>query len=91
MSTVVVTGAGSGIGEAVALRFASEGWHVALVGRREAALEATAARAGDVNGRVALFPCDVSDAGSVKTMGTAVLARFSGVDVLVNADRKSVV
>ncbi len=85
MSTVVVTGAGSGIGEAVALKFAAEGWQVALVGRREATLARTAARAGDVDGRVALFPCDVSDADAVKAMGATVLARFGDVDVLVNA------
>jgi len=85
MSTVVVTGAGSGIGEAVAIRFAAEGWRVALVGRREATLARTAERAGDVDGRVALFPCDVSDADAVTAMGAAVLARFGDVEVLVNA------
>jgi len=85
MNTVVVTGAGSGVGRAVALRFAAEGWHVALVGRRVEPLAETAARAGSEDGRLAVFPCDVSAADSVAAMGVAVLARFGEVDVLVNA------
>lgn len=86
MSTVVVTGAGSGVGRAVALKFAAEGWRVALVGRQEATLLGTAAAAGpDAEGRAAVFPCDVSQADAVAAMGEAVLARFGEVDVLVNS------
>jgi NAD(P)-dependent dehydrogenase (short-subunit alcohol dehydrogenase family) len=85
MNTAVVTGAGSGVGRAVALRFAAEGWRVALVGRRAEPLAETGARAGSEDGRVAVFPCDVSAADSVAAMGAAVLARFGEVDVLVNA------
>ena len=85
MTTAVVTGAGSGVGRAVALRFAAEGWQVALVGRRST-LAGTAARAGaDAGGRIALFPCDVSEPDAVGGMGAAVLERFGSVDVLVNA------
>jgi NAD(P)-dependent dehydrogenase (short-subunit alcohol dehydrogenase family) len=86
MNTAVVTGAGTGIGRAVALRFAAEGWRVALVGRRAEALADTAARAGsEADDRVAVVPCDVSAADAVAAMGAAVLERFGGVDVLVNA------
>ncbi len=85
VNTAVVTGAGSGVGRAIALRFAAEGWRVALVGRRTTILVETAALAGPDDGRVAVFPCDVSAANAVATMGTAVLARFGVVDVLVNA------
>jgi NAD(P)-dependent dehydrogenase (short-subunit alcohol dehydrogenase family) len=86
MSTVVITGAGSGIGRAVALRFASEGWNVGLVGRNERTLNETAALAGgEANGRVGVFPCDVSVVDDVTWMGNAVLARFGPVDVLVNS------
>jgi NAD(P)-dependent dehydrogenase (short-subunit alcohol dehydrogenase family) len=86
MSTIVVTGAGSGVGQAVAVRFAAEGWDVALVGRRPAPLTDTAGRAGPgAAGRVAAFTCDVSQPEEVASMGTAVLARFGAVDVLVNA------
>jgi NADP-dependent 3-hydroxy acid dehydrogenase YdfG len=86
MSTVVVTGAGSGVGQAIAIRFAAEGWTVALVGRRLETLAETAQLAGPgVASRVASFACDVSDPNSVKEMGEAVIARFRDVDVLVNS------
>lgn len=84
MSTAVVTGAGSGVGRAVALRFAAEGWRVALVGRRPEPLADTAAAASG-HGRAGVFPCDVSAPESVAAMAAAVLAQFDQVDVLVNA------
>jgi NAD(P)-dependent dehydrogenase (short-subunit alcohol dehydrogenase family) len=80
--TAVVTGAGSGVGRAVAIKFAAEGWRVALVGRTAQALAETAALA---DGRVVAFPCDVSAADAVAAMGAEVLARFGAVDVLVNS------
>jgi NAD(P)-dependent dehydrogenase (short-subunit alcohol dehydrogenase family) len=84
--TAVVTGAGSGIGRAVVLKFATEGWRVALVGRKAEALAETAAIAGAAaDGRLDLFPCDVSAPDAVAAMSAAVLARFTAVDVLVNA------
>lgn len=85
MSTVVVTGAGSGVGQAVARRFGASGWNVALVGRRTLPLAETAARIGPEDGRAEVFPCDVSDAESVDAMAAAVLARYGTVDVLVNS------
>jgi NAD(P)-dependent dehydrogenase (short-subunit alcohol dehydrogenase family) len=86
MKTAVITGAGSGVGRAIALRFAAEGWQVALVGRRPEVLDETAAAAGaQANGRIGVFPCDVSVPEAVATMGEAVLARFGSVDVLVNS------
>ncbi len=85
VSTVVVTGAGSGVGRAVALKFAAEGWQVALVGRRTDALAETAALAGSTEDRIAIFSCDVGAPDEVEAMGAAVLARFRDVDVLVNS------
>jgi NAD(P)-dependent dehydrogenase (short-subunit alcohol dehydrogenase family) len=86
MNTAVVTGAGSGVGRAVALRFAAEGWRVALVGRTSETLDETAVQADpEARDRVAAFPCDVSSAEAVASMGAAVLARFGAVDVLVNS------
>jgi NAD(P)-dependent dehydrogenase (short-subunit alcohol dehydrogenase family) len=80
---MVITGAGSGVGRAVAQLFANEGWRTALVGRRLEMLKETAADLPPDH--VALFTCDVGDPHAVKQMAAAVLKRFGHVDVLVNA------
>lgn len=86
VSIAVVTGAGSGVGRAVALRFAEEGWDVVLVGRRPDALDETVACGADpVRARMVAFPCDVSVPADVAAMGAAVMERFGAVDVLVNS------
>jgi NAD(P)-dependent dehydrogenase (short-subunit alcohol dehydrogenase family) len=85
-NTIVVTGAGSGVGRAIAVKFAAAGWNVALVGRRAQPLEETASQAPAGGApRIAMFPCDVSDPEAVAAMAAAVLARFAHVDVLVNS------
>jgi NAD(P)-dependent dehydrogenase (short-subunit alcohol dehydrogenase family) len=82
----LVSGAGSGIGRAVALRLVADGWSVALAGRRADALAATIALAakGDQE-RLASFPCDIGRAAAVQAMAAAVEARLGPVDALVNA------
>jgi NAD(P)-dependent dehydrogenase (short-subunit alcohol dehydrogenase family) len=77
----VVTGAGSGIGRAVALALGRAGWAVALAGRRQDALEATAAAA---TGETLVARCDVSDATSVEQMFATTVQRFGRVDLLFN-------
>lgn len=74
-----VTGAGSGIGAAVARALAARGARVSLAGRRVAKLEETAAALGSMAG--AIVPLDVTDAGAV-TRATSGLA--DAVDILVN-------
>lgn len=79
---VVVTGAGTGIGAAIARGFAEAGARVAFVGRRP---EPLAAAAAGLNAeRVLLHSCDVSDRGEVETLASAVEAEWGAVDVLVN-------
>src|SRR5574342_289109 len=86
MQTAVVTGAGSGVGRSIALKFAAEGWRVALVGRRLEPLEETRdLLAPAARGEAGVFCCDVQDAVAVEAMAAAVLARFGRVDVLVNS------
>lgn len=82
----LVTGAGSGVGRAVALKFAAEGWQVALVGRRPDALAETIRLAPTIaRKRLAAFACDIGDAVAVGKMSTAVLGRFGHVEAFVNA------
>ena len=81
----VITGAGSGVGRAVALGLAREGWRVALVGRRADSLQETISLEGDCSGEMLALPCDIGNAEAVSQMAAQVLAQFGTVDVLVNA------
>ncbi len=83
--TAVVTGAGSGVGQTVALALAKANWHVALIGRRREALQDTIAQAGKKSANLMAFPCDISQTTAVEKMAQQVLARFKSVEVLVNA------
>lgn len=83
--TSVITGAGSGVGQAIALKLAEQGWRVALLGRRAEALHETVKLAGPHGGQCIVRPCDIGDADAVARMGRRVLAEFKEVDVLVNA------
>lgn len=80
----IVTGAGSGIGKAVALAFLKDGYHVALAGRRKDALEATIKEAGKNGSNGVAVPTDVSDAAAVKNLFKTARDKFGRVDVLFN-------
>jgi NAD(P)-dependent dehydrogenase (short-subunit alcohol dehydrogenase family) len=84
-TTAVVTGAGSGVGRAVALTLAAQNWRVALVGRRPGPLEETSGLAKGAAADLVPFPCDIGDENAVDELARAVLARFGSVEVLVNA------
>jgi NAD(P)-dependent dehydrogenase (short-subunit alcohol dehydrogenase family) len=80
----LVTGAGTGIGKAVATGFLNEGYAVVLLGRRGELLEQTVSEAGK-DGRDALVvPADVSDPGSVRTAFDRTRDTFGRLDVLFN-------
>lgn len=81
----VVTGAGSGVGRAIALALAKQNWTVALVGRRKEALRETWTQAGKYRENFMICPCDISDFMEVKRIAETVLAEFKQVDVLINA------
>ncbi|HCB60142.1 MAG TPA: short-chain dehydrogenase, partial [Arthrobacter bacterium] len=76
----VVTGAGSGIGRAVARLMLADGYRVALAGRREAQLLETA----DGHGNALAVPCDVTAPDDVERLFEATLRRWGRVDVLFN-------
>ena len=79
--TAVVTGAGSGVGRAVALALAREGYRVVLAGRRRDALE-DAAHAAE--SRTLVVPTDVGDPAAVRELFARTKAEFGRVDVLFN-------
>jgi NAD(P)-dependent dehydrogenase (short-subunit alcohol dehydrogenase family) len=82
--TAIVTGAGSGIGRAVALALVEAGYRVALAGRRADALEATVRAAGSRGAEVLPVVTDVGDPDSVAKLFDTVGARFGRLDVLFN-------
>lgn len=81
---VIVTGGGSGIGRAIALRAAAAGARVTVVGRREEPLAGTVTDAVGLSGEVTAASCDVRDAEAVLAMVDGVVARSGRVDALVN-------
>ena len=83
--TAVVTGAGSGVGQAVALALARQDWRVALVGRRREPLQDTIEQAEKFSGNLLACPCDIGDAAAVERLAQTVLQQFKSVEVLVNA------
>ena len=83
--TAVVTGAGSGVGQAIAIALAKQNWRVALVGRREETLRQTVKRAGKTSKNLLVCPCDIGNFKAVEKLANRVLAEFKEVEVLVNA------
>jgi NADP-dependent 3-hydroxy acid dehydrogenase YdfG len=81
--TALVTGAGSGVGQATARQLTKLGLNVALVGRERAKLEETA-RSISATGEVLVEPCDVADRAAVSAMVGRVLSAFGSIDVLVS-------
>jgi 3-oxoacyl-[acyl-carrier protein] reductase len=89
----VITGAGRGIGRAIALRLADLGAHTILCGRSRPALEDTAAAIEQNRSRQAseksaattnVIPCDVTDLASVEALAVLVGRTFQRLDILVN-------
>ena len=80
----IVTGAGSGVGRAAAVSLLSEGYKVALAGRRLEPLQETAKLGGGAEADALVLPTDVSDPGSIAKLFAAVKETFGRLDVLFN-------
>ena len=78
--TILITGAGSGIGRATALAFLAAGWNVGLIGRRIEALEEVASR----QGAALVLQCDVTIEGQVTRAFAQAAQRFGRIDALFN-------
>ncbi|MDX5361617.1 MAG: SDR family oxidoreductase [Alphaproteobacteria bacterium] len=82
--TVVVTGAGSGLGKAIATLFARLGATLAICGRNEEKLEASAEFLRSFGGEVTALPLNIRDQEAVEAFVAEVWERHGGIDVLVN-------
>ena len=71
--TIIITGAGSGIGAATTRAFLDEGYHVGLIGRRVEMLEATA----DGYKNALILPCDVANPAAVENAFADAMAAFA--------------
>ena len=80
----IVTGAGRGVGEAIARRLASLGAYVLLVGRSADKLNQVREQIVEAGGAASVFPCDLMNASSVAQFGEAVIREHKRCDILVN-------
>ena len=80
MKTIIITGAGAGIGRATAQLFLDSGWNAALIGRRADPLEQTAS--GRKNALV--LPCDVTDETAVDHAFDQVVKKWGRIDTVFN-------
>ena len=80
--TAIVTGAGTGVGRAAALALMSDGWNVALLGRRQEPLDETASMAS--GGDAIAISCDVADWDAVQAAFAQTVDRFGRLDCLFN-------
>lgn len=83
MKTIIVTGAGSGVGRAAALACLEAGWTVGLIGRRTEPLEETKSLAAAPENAL-VVPCDVSDNAAVEAAFAQVVERNDRLDALFN-------
>jgi NADP-dependent 3-hydroxy acid dehydrogenase YdfG len=81
--TALISGAGSGIGRAVANALSAMGLRVALIGRDAAKLEGTRAGLGEAAGSTLVLPCDVADRAAINAAVARTLDEFGSIDVLV--------
>ena len=89
--TVVITGSGTGIGQAIARKFAENGANIIIMGRRKEPLDQTAGILEEIiaslgsSGRLGVFPgVDVAEEAGINSMFESIRKQFGGVDIIVN-------
>ncbi len=82
--TALITGAGRGIGKAIALAYAREGAKLSLGARSVSELEETADECRKLDAEVLITPTDVTDVSQVEGLIAATVERYSTIDILVN-------
>lgn len=82
--TAIITGAGKGIGRAIALALANEGVNLGLVARTEKDLQAVAQEAGALGVKTAVASADVSDINSVNAAVAKIRQELGAIDILIN-------
>ena len=89
--TVVITGSGTGIGQAIARKFAENGANIVIMGRRKEPLDQAAGILEQIisssgsTGRLGVFPgVDVADESGINSMFQSIRKQFGGVDIIVN-------
>jgi NAD(P)-dependent dehydrogenase (short-subunit alcohol dehydrogenase family) len=82
--TAIVTGAGSGIGRAVAVALLQDGWNTVFCGRRKGPLEEAIADAGRTEAKAISISCDISKPRQVDDMFETIAEAFGRVDLLFN-------
>ena len=82
--SILLTGAGSGIGRSLALQLGEHAPQVTLVGRRTEPLEEVAQLVRARGGQAHVVPADLTEAGAAAAVVAAAQERFGGIDVLVN-------
>ena len=84
MKVAVVTGAGSGVGRATALKLVQQGWNVVLIGRTESSLDKTVHLSGNPS-LCLIYPLRIGDEAQTRKMAETVLGKYARIDLLVNA------
>jgi len=80
----IITGAGRGIGKAIALRFAHEGANLVLAARTESEINSVAEQIHDLGQQALVVPTDVTQEEQVKHLTKSALEAFGRIDILVN-------